>query len=178
FLNEILVSQINGQTVFTPQQNLFPTQVTLSVTPVVSADRRFVRMNLTPTLTNLTNATVPLNPVQQIVPQLFFDTFSPPQPQVFTLWLQQPFLSTISLNTTVVVPDGGTVLMGGLRTLSEGRNEFGPPILSKIPYISRLFKNVGYGREAQSLMVMVTARIIINEEEEQEFLGQIARIPR
>ena len=86
--------------------------------------------------------------------------------------------TTITLNTTVVIPDGGTVLMGGLKTLSEGRNEFGPPILSKIPYISRLFKNVGYGREAQSLMVMVTARIIINEEEEQIFLGQLPPVPR
>jgi len=66
----------------------------------------------------------------------------------------------------VNVPDGGTVLMGGLKRLNEGRNEFGPPILSKIPYINRLFKNIGYGREAESLMIMVTPRIIINEEEE------------
>jgi general secretion pathway protein D len=29
-----------------------------------------------------------------------------------------------------------------------------------------LFKNVGIGREAQSLMMMVTPRIIIQEEEE------------
>ena len=76
------------------------------------------------------------------------------------------------------VPDGGTVLLGGLKTLSEGRNEFGPPILSKIPYLSRLFRNVGYGREAQSLMIMVTPRIIINEEEEQIFLGNLPPIPR
>ena len=45
-------------------------------------------------------------------------------------------------------------------------NEFGVPILSKIPYLNRLFKNVGIGRETQSLMMMVTPRIIIQEEEE------------
>jgi general secretion pathway protein D len=61
--------------------------------------------------------------------------------------------------------------MGGFKTLSEGRTEFGPPILSKIPYLNRLFTNVGYGREARSLMIMITPRIIIPEEEEQ-FLGQ------
>ena len=81
------------------------------------------------------------------------------------------------VQTTVSVPDGGTVLLGGLKTLSEGRNEFGPPILSKIPYINRLFKNVGYGREAQSLMIMVTPRIIINEEEEFEQTGASAKAP-
>jgi general secretion pathway protein D len=41
------------------------------------------------------------------------------------------------------------------------------PLLSKIPYVSRLFKNVGIGRDAQSLMMMVTPRIIIQEEEER-----------
>ena len=61
---------------------------------------------------------------------------------------------------------GGTVLMGGLKVLNEGRNEFGPPFLSKIPYINRLFKNVGIGRDTRHVMIMVTPRIIINAEEE------------
>ena len=68
------------------------------------------------------------------------------------------------MTTTVSVPDGGTVLLGGIKRLSEGRNEFGVPMLNKIPYINRLFKNVGIGRETQSLMMMVTPRIIIQEE--------------
>jgi general secretion pathway protein D len=59
------------------------------------------------------------------------------------------------------------VLLGGIKRLSEGRNEFGVPILSKLPYINRLFTNVGIGRQTQSLMMMVTPRIIIQEEEEQ-----------
>ena len=58
------------------------------------------------------------------------------------------------------------MLLGGFKTLSEGRNEFGPPVLSKIPYLNRLFKNVGIGRETKHIMIMVTPRIIINSEEE------------
>jgi type II secretory pathway component GspD/PulD (secretin) len=184
FLQQINVVQLNGQNVFQPVQVPVPVQIpafpglAMTVTPVVSADRRFVRLNLAPSLQNLISATVPLVPIQQVVPQLFFDNISPPQPVIFQLFFQQPSFSTITLDTTVVVPDGGTVLMGGFKSLLEGRNEFGPPVLSKIPYLSRLFKNVAYGREAQSLMIMVTARIIINEEEELEFLGQLPRIPR
>ena len=41
------------------------------------------------------------------------------------------------------------------------------PLLSKVPYINRLFRNVGIGRETDSLMMMVTPRIIIQEEEEE-----------
>ena len=81
--------------------------------------------------------------------------------------MQLPTFSFVTVTTTVSVPDGGTVLLGGIKRLSEGRNEFGVPILSKIPYINRLFKNVGIGRETQSLMMMVTPRIIIQEEEEE-----------
>ena len=80
-------------------------------------------------------------------------------------------LPATTVTTTVSVPDGGTVLLGGIKRLREGRNEFGVPILSKIPYINRLFKNVGLGRTTRSIMLMVTPRIIIQEEEEERLLG-------
>ena len=53
-----------------------------------------------------------------------------------------------------------------LKITAESRNEFGPPFLSKIPYLNRLFKNVGVGRDTTHVMIMVTPRIIINSEEE------------
>ncbi|RMF99654.1 MAG: general secretion pathway protein GspD, partial [Planctomycetota bacterium] len=82
--------------------------------------------------------------------------------------VQQPTFASMTVNTTVSVPDGGTVLLGGIKRLSEGRSEAGVPILDKIPYVNRLFKNVGVGRETQSLMMTVTPRIIIQEEEEEK----------
>jgi len=184
FLLDVQIANPNNgnQLFFVPNQAPFPLGVQMTVSAVVSADRRFVRVNLNPQLTNLASATVPLFPVQIVVPQ-FFDgpgsgSSQNTQPSVFQMFFQQPAFTSISLDTTVNVPDGGTVLLGGLKTLSEARNEFGPPILSKIPYLNRLFRNIGYGRESQSLMIMVTPRIIINEEEEQILLGQIPPIPR
>jgi len=85
--------------------------------------------------------------------------------------IQLPEFLFTTVTTTVSVPDGGTVLLGGIKRLREGRNEYGVPILSKIPYINRLFRNVGLGRTTESLMLMVTPRIIIQEEEEQKLLG-------
>jgi general secretion pathway protein D len=72
------------------------------------------------------------------------------------------------VTTTVSVPDGGTVLLGGIKRLSEDRTEYGVPMLDKLPYLNRLFSNTGIGRETQSLMMMVTPRIIIQEEEEEK----------
>ena len=81
--------------------------------------------------------------------------------------VQLPTFEVISVSTTVSVPDGGTVLLGGIKRLKEGRSEAGVPLLSKMPYIDRLFRNVGIGRETDSLMMMVTPHIIIQEEEEE-----------
>ncbi|TWU22013.1 Type IV pilus biogenesis and competence protein PilQ precursor [Novipirellula galeiformis] len=80
--------------------------------------------------------------------------------------VQLPTFAFTQVSTTVSVPDGGTILLGGIKRLAEGRSERGVPFLSKIPYVSRLFRNVSTGRDARSLMLMVTPRIIIQEEEE------------
>ncbi|MFO0807112.1 MAG: hypothetical protein U0746_00650 [Gemmataceae bacterium] len=170
FVTNVNVVGFGGQIVFVPQNNAFPLGVSLTIQAVVSADRRFVRLNIAPTLSNLASATVPLFPVTTFITPVF-EGGAQGQPIPFTQFIQQPQLASVTINTTVAVPDGGTVIMGGLKTLSEGRNEFGPPVLSKLPYVNRLFKNVGYGREAQSMLLMVTPRIIINSEEEERQTG-------
>jgi general secretion pathway protein D len=147
----------------------------LTVQAVISSDRRFVRMTLIPFFSNITEVNTftftgsstttqssdTEGPSDNTTKQATSSTVSSQGTTV-----QLPSFSFFSVSTTVSVPDGGTVLLGGVKRLSEGRNEFGVPILSKIPYLNRLFKNVGIGRETQSLMMMVTPRIIIQEEEE------------
>ncbi len=81
--------------------------------------------------------------------------------------IQLPRFNLTTVSTTVTVPDGGTVLLGGVKRLNEERREFGVPVLSKTPMLNRLFRNIGIGRTTSSLMLMVTPRIIILEEEEE-----------
>ncbi|HEY7425906.1 MAG TPA: hypothetical protein VH682_16870, partial [Gemmataceae bacterium] len=159
-----------GQFTYFPQTTLFPLGVQLTIQAVISADRRFVRLSMTPSMSNVVNGEVNLFPVVTPIFPLF-DGTATGQPVVFTQFVQQPRLTRVSVQTTVAVPDGGTVLMGGLKRLSEGRNEFGPPILSKIPYLNRLFRNTAYGRSAESLLIMVTPRVIIQAEEEEKQTG-------
>ena len=152
----------------------------LNVQATVSPDKRFVRLTLNPSFSqinavdtftfqgsqttdvttnvldgagNLTGATDTNNTV------------------VTGTTVQQPSFATTSISTTVSVPDGGTILLGGIKRMREGRLERGVPILSKIPYVNRLFKNTSIGRETSTLMMTVTPRIIIQEEEEEFVLG-------
>ena len=152
----------------------------LTVQAVVSDDRRFVRLTVVPyfsrigevnTFTFEGSETTTENTSQQGIQEEPNDNSRNAADRSFTrqgTTVQLPTFSFVTVTTTVSVPDGGTVLLGGIKRLSEGRNEFGVPILNKIPYVNRLFKNVGIGRETQSLMMMVTPRIIIQEEEEEK----------
>lgn len=166
--------------VFVALHQAMPVGTQMQVTPVVSADRRFVRLAINQQMTNLVSASVPVLPVQIALPTIFVNgSGATPEPnRVVQMFFQQPTAAVIAIQTTVNVPDGGTVLLGGLKWMAESRNESGPPILSKIPYVNRLFKNVGFGRDGATLMLMVTPRIIINEEEELIFRGELQPIPR
>jgi type II secretory pathway component GspD/PulD (secretin) len=75
----------------------------------------------------------------------------------------------------VAVPDGGTVTLGGYSQVSEGRSEFGVPGLSKVPYVGRGFRNVGYGRSVLIRRVNVSARVIDLREEEYRQTGVSSR---
>ncbi len=80
--------------------------------------------------------------------------------------VQLPVFSFNTVNTTVTAPDGGTIQLGGVNRASSGRTERSVPILGKLPFANRLFKNVGIGQDYSSGMTTVTPRIIILEEEE------------
>ncbi len=156
----------------------------MTVQAVVSADRRFVRLTVVPFFSNISavntfqftgSNTTTTNSSRQGLQaaatdptKLWNQTADSTTNTNSGTTVQLPSFASVTVSTTVSVPDGGTVLLGGIKSLSEGRNEFGVPILDKIPYLNRLFKNVGIGRETSSLMMMVTPRIIIQEEEEEK----------
>ncbi|MDA7951373.1 MAG: general secretion pathway protein GspD [Pirellulaceae bacterium] len=148
----------------------------LNVQAVVSADRRFVRLTMVPvfsqigevntfTFSGTTTTDTGTSVVNPTNSDSLIQNGATTSSNAVTV--QLPSFASTSVQTTVSVPDGGTILLGGIKRLSEGRNERGVPMLSKLPYINRLFKNVGIGRTTQSLMLMVTPRIIIQEEEEE-----------
>ncbi len=155
----------------------------MNVQSVVSQDRRFVRMTLLPQFTRIENADRTFTFTGRRVSRTGTSILNPngtpsgsrnnEEDIIEGTTVQQPTLGQTSISTVVSVPDGGTILLGGIKRLREGRVERGTPILSKIPYLNRLFKNDAIGRETSTLMMTVTPRIIIPEEEE-ELLGYVA----
>ena len=161
FIASLTPSVSAGAVAFTPQIQQLPDGVQLTVTPVVSADRRYVRLSLAPQFTAVTDLVSQAFPGAAVGGGGFGGGAT-----ALTSLVQLPTITVTSINTTVTVPDGGTVLLGGVKRLREQRLEYGVPVLAKTPMINRLFRNIGIGRRTDSLMLMVTPRIIILEEEE------------
>jgi general secretion pathway protein D len=85
-----------------------------------------------------------------------------------TAFLQQPTVAITQIRTTVSVPDGGTLLIGGQTLNGEIDREEGVPMLSKIPFLKRLFTNRSMARDDQILLILIRPTIIIQREKEQE----------
>ncbi len=133
-------------TSFDPQIQTIQSGPMLNASAVISADRRFVSLTIVPirAITIVPSQTFNINGVNNSI--------------------LLPVFQVARVQTTVSVPDGGTVLLGGYRPDPDGEVERGLPILNMLPYIQRLFKNAGLVRDNQLLLLMVTPRIIIQEE--------------
>jgi general secretion pathway protein D len=137
-----------------PTIGAIPVGVTLDVKATVSADRRYVQMDLRPQVADI--EAFEHSPITAAVPGL----------GIATATIDLPRVRVQDFKTTVSVPDGGTLLLGGTRQFMEGEAETGVPILSKIPIIRRLFNNRATIRRANNLLILIRPKIIIQTEEE------------
>ncbi len=124
FVSNVTATVQNGLVLFTPIVTPLTTGVSLTLQAVISGDRRFVRLSLMPSFSvpvpgpvNLFPIVVPVFPISPIGP-------GSPSPIVFTQYIHLPVFNTILVGTTVMVPDGGTVVLGGLKLLSEARRNW------------------------------------------------------
>jgi general secretion pathway protein D len=172
-----------------PVITILPDGANLNVQAVVSDDRRFVRLNMVPFFSQVTDVTnftfdgsttterTTGSVLDDLLDAVDLDGGDEGDEELVTttqgITIQLPVVAFTSVNTVVSVPDGGTVLLGGIKRMQEGRLESGIPFLSNIPYVNRLFKNVGIGQETSNLMMMVTPRIIIQKELEEDLMGSI-----
>jgi type IV pilus assembly protein PilQ len=71
-----------------------------------------------------------------------------------------PALDTQSAQTKVLVPDGGTVVIGGIIVSTQNTNIQEVPIVGSLPLIGNLFKRTTVSIQSQELLFFLTPRII------------------
>ncbi|WP_022853008.1 type IV pilus secretin PilQ [Thermodesulfatator atlanticus] len=80
-----------------------------------------------------------------------------------------PSIITRSAKTFVRVPNGGTVVIGGLKVTKKNESYGRVPGLSKIPGAGNLFKNSQKSQEEQELLIFITAKVVSSAVEEIDY---------
>jgi tetratricopeptide (TPR) repeat protein len=123
--------------------------VVLDVRPVVSADRRFINLELRPTIAHLTR------PIEQRATTLGSSN---------SVTIELPEVEIQRVRTSVPIPDGATVMLGGNKISRKQDMQSGVPILNKIPFLSFLFEREGHFVSNEKLLILLKATIIIPRE--------------
>lgn len=71
-----------------------------------------------------------------------------------------PTIGTQSLGTTVMVNDGGTVLLGGLISEGDTKSESGIPLFANIPLLGRVFGSTTDNINRQELLIFIQPKVI------------------
>ncbi len=82
-----------------------------------------------------------------------------------TTLVEYPIISTREAETQLIVPDNGTVMMGGLLKDIKTKQTIGIPFLSKIPLLGALFRRQVDTTEKVELIIFITAHIMTPEEQ-------------
>jgi type II secretory pathway component GspD/PulD (secretin) len=154
-------TQGTGNTTGVPIVTPFNSGISLTLEAVASADRRYV--------------TVTVQFQQQD-----FEGFDDQRSQqavsgggtgggggaVANQTFQTPRYRNTQINTSVSVPDKGTVMLGGQKFSTDYEVEVGVPVLSKIPVVNRFFTNRVNSKNEVNLLLLIRPEIMIQRESE------------
>lgn len=76
-----------------------------------------------------------------------------------------PIIGSQELTTTVTVPNGGTVVLGGLIVERTQADDSGVPFIMRIPVLGYLFKQTSRKVERQELLVLLQPTVVENDAE-------------
>ncbi|HZV01991.1 MAG TPA: hypothetical protein VFF73_35110 [Planctomycetota bacterium] len=149
----LVIAEVASPIVQTMQEG-----VVLDVRPTISADRKYVTLDLRPSLSELVGGVfteIPVNLGTQTAAAINVN-------------IELPTVDLREAYTSVMVPDGGTVLVGGFREFNEKEQRSGTPFVDDVPLLNVIFKREAELRETESLVILVTARIVVLRDEEKK----------
>ncbi|MBJ03062.1 MAG: hypothetical protein CMK00_09355 [Planctomycetes bacterium] len=158
FIQDFDVEVAQFQAVADPQVNVIHEGVVLDVRPTIHHDRKYLTLEVQPTVANL------------IAMRDFSSTLGG---NTSPVEFQLPEVQVQSVMTTAVIPDGGSILLGGLSNIRNIERRAEVPWFARIPVLGFLFKEEGYSDERESLMILIRAHITDVREELARIEGRV-----
>ena len=145
------------RTIADPEIAVIRDGVVLNVSPTITSDKKYVLLRI---MTSYTKTD--------------FDSYEIPSDseassRLYTI--QLPVSQIADVRTRVTVPDGGTLLIGGQKLTGEVNTDQGVPVLSKLPFVGRLFENRGRRKDSSILLILVKPTIILQDEQERDAIA-------
>ena len=122
--------------------------ITMRVTPRVNPDGK-VLMRVEPSVTSVQPGTVNLG-----------------NGLVASVFNQQ------AVNTTVLASDGETIILGGLITKQDAKQENGIPYMKDIPYVGALFRYRTHTVQRREIIIIMTPHIVRSEFDQARLLAE------
>jgi len=158
YIQGVEVNQTGVIPVLNPVVGILNTGAILEVQPTVSYDKKYVTLEVKPTLAIEGNSRIPA-PVT-----LANGNTSIP--------IELPVITIEKIRSTLTCPDGGTVLIGGLKNFEEQEMESGVPFAMDVPIFKNLFRRQGFTDLKRSLVVLLKCQITIVRDEEVAKFGR------
>ncbi|RKY15860.1 MAG: hypothetical protein DRP82_00625 [Planctomycetota bacterium] len=146
----------------------FQEGIVIGVRPIVSTDRRYVTINVRATYSHLMGPRI----------STIIVNIGTTSAVVISDAIEVPEIGIDRIYTSVTVPDGGTILLGGFRECFKRKNTYSIPIFGSIPIIGWLFRSTGWVKVRRDVLMLLTARILILRDEEKALFGEQAVKPR
>ncbi len=154
--------------IVTPIIGTIPEGTTFDVRPVVGADRKYIYLEVTPSvfqIDSIDSFRFSGIGTGTVVSGAGVGGTNVPPDQI----IQLPKVNVSQVSVTVSVPDKGTLMIGGLGSINKTKTVTGIPILSKIPIIKRLFSHDQKDNVKTNLIILLKPTILIREEQEANF---------
>ena len=156
YIQDLEVNQTGVIPVINPVIGVLNTGSILEVRPTISFDRKYVVLEIQPTL------------AEQIGESQALLNLSG---GFTTVPVQLPIVSVTKIKTTVNVPDGGTVLLGGLKREVKQKASIGLPALRRLPLANLFFGRNADASLRSNLFVLINTHITVVHEEEARLFG-------
>ncbi|MBL8859429.1 MAG: hypothetical protein JNL28_13035 [Planctomycetes bacterium] len=144
YIQDFDVEVAQFQAVADPQINVLNEGVVLDVRPTIHHNRKYLTLEIQPTVAKV------------VALRDFSSTLGG---NTSPIQFQLPELQVQSVFTSAVIPDGGSIMLGGLSSIRNIERRAEVPWIAKIPIIGFFFKQEGYSDENKSLMILIRARI-------------------
>ena len=153
FIQDFSVEVAQFQAVADPEINVLHEGIALDVRPTIQHDRKYLKLEVQPTIAKVVGL------------RTFSTTLGG---NTSPVEFQLPELEVQSINTSAHLPDGGSVLLGGLSSIRNVERRAEVPWIGRIPVLGFLFKSEGYNDERESLMILIRAQITDVREEAEK----------